>query len=362
MEFKDYYKILGVEDSADNKAIKTAYRKLARKYHPDVSEEHDAENRFKEVELEIADGRDEMGEARKDIEQIKTDAVVVKKATDKAMGEGLQEVKVDMIEGFDRIDKRHTASLENQKQLQQRIMNLQEIEDTRGSPAFELKKHLHARGRYFANIENGIGQKDEIPQVTGDLAEHMTKSAQDIAESFAKQADCDAMIEQLTRDPQKPDKMSFDEENFDKKIDTLRYQLMSGFLVDLAQEIHVYNTEPNDAQMTTRSRLLNKMRKTIETSLTKYEQVELVADSCLQSASLNSSKTRFRTICNSCNMPLARKRMVADGPSEVRGPSSELRTALRDQVMFFNFLGILYYITCSYRTYIFDLSFVTGLS
>lgn len=49
MEFKDYYKILGVDAEADNKAIKSAYRKLARKYHPDVSDHHDAENQFKEV-------------------------------------------------------------------------------------------------------------------------------------------------------------------------------------------------------------------------------------------------------------------------------------------------------------------------
>ncbi len=49
MEFKDYYKILGVAESADAKAIKTAYRKLARKYHPDVSDQTDAEDKFKEV-------------------------------------------------------------------------------------------------------------------------------------------------------------------------------------------------------------------------------------------------------------------------------------------------------------------------
>jgi curved DNA-binding protein len=49
MEFKDYYKILGVEPDADLKAIKTAYRKLARKYHPDVSDHKDAENKFKDV-------------------------------------------------------------------------------------------------------------------------------------------------------------------------------------------------------------------------------------------------------------------------------------------------------------------------
>lgn len=49
MEFKDYYKILEVDPSADSKTIKTAYRKLARKYHPDVSEHHESENKFKEV-------------------------------------------------------------------------------------------------------------------------------------------------------------------------------------------------------------------------------------------------------------------------------------------------------------------------
>ncbi len=49
MEFKDYYKILGVAEDADAKTVKTAYRRLARKYHPDVSNEHDAEKQFKEV-------------------------------------------------------------------------------------------------------------------------------------------------------------------------------------------------------------------------------------------------------------------------------------------------------------------------
>ncbi len=49
MEFKDYYKIMGVERDATQDQIKRAYRKLARKYHPDVSKESDAEERFKEV-------------------------------------------------------------------------------------------------------------------------------------------------------------------------------------------------------------------------------------------------------------------------------------------------------------------------
>ena len=49
MDFKDYYKVLGVPRDATQEDIQKAYRKLARKHHPDVSKEKGAETRFKEV-------------------------------------------------------------------------------------------------------------------------------------------------------------------------------------------------------------------------------------------------------------------------------------------------------------------------
>lgn len=49
MDFKDYYNIMGLERDASQDEIKRAYRKLARKYHPDVSKEADAETLFKEL-------------------------------------------------------------------------------------------------------------------------------------------------------------------------------------------------------------------------------------------------------------------------------------------------------------------------
>ncbi|HUL93188.1 MAG TPA: DnaJ C-terminal domain-containing protein [Burkholderiales bacterium] len=49
MKYKDYYAVMGLERDASPEQIKSAYRKLARKYHPDVSKEANAEERFKEI-------------------------------------------------------------------------------------------------------------------------------------------------------------------------------------------------------------------------------------------------------------------------------------------------------------------------
>lgn len=49
MSKRDYYEVLGIEKGASKEDIKKAYRKLARKYHPDVNKESDAEEKFKEV-------------------------------------------------------------------------------------------------------------------------------------------------------------------------------------------------------------------------------------------------------------------------------------------------------------------------
>jgi curved DNA-binding protein len=50
MKYKDYYAVMGLERTASPDDIKKTYRKLARKYHPDVSKEKNAEERFKEVQ------------------------------------------------------------------------------------------------------------------------------------------------------------------------------------------------------------------------------------------------------------------------------------------------------------------------
>ena len=49
MQYKDYYKVMGLSRTSTQNEVKRAYRKLARKYHPDVSKEKDAEAKFKEL-------------------------------------------------------------------------------------------------------------------------------------------------------------------------------------------------------------------------------------------------------------------------------------------------------------------------
>jgi len=49
MKFRDYYKVMGVDQTASADEIKKAYRVLARKFHPDVSKEQNAEDKFKEL-------------------------------------------------------------------------------------------------------------------------------------------------------------------------------------------------------------------------------------------------------------------------------------------------------------------------
>ena len=63
---RDYYDVLGVEKSASASDLKNAFRRLARKYHPDRSTEDDAEDRFKEIQEAYAVLSDDQKRAQYD--------------------------------------------------------------------------------------------------------------------------------------------------------------------------------------------------------------------------------------------------------------------------------------------------------
>lgn len=75
MTKKDYFEILGVSKDASEEEIKKAYKKLAKKYHPDVSQEKDAEKKFKEIQEAYSVLGDESKEkTTKNLDTILTDS------------------------------------------------------------------------------------------------------------------------------------------------------------------------------------------------------------------------------------------------------------------------------------------------
>ncbi|MDX2504159.1 MAG: DnaJ C-terminal domain-containing protein [Gammaproteobacteria bacterium] len=98
MEYKDYYQILDVAKDAPQDEIKRAYRKLARKYHPDVSSENDAEERFKEV-----------GEAYEVLKNVEKRAAYDQLGTNWKDGQSGFQPPPDWDDGFEFHDAGHTG-------------------------------------------------------------------------------------------------------------------------------------------------------------------------------------------------------------------------------------------------------------
>ena len=90
MDFKDYYATLGVPKTANAKDLKQAYRKLARKFHPDVNPSPDAEDRFKEINLAYATLSDSL--KRADYDQTLADSGVRRTMASTAVAQSLDAI------------------------------------------------------------------------------------------------------------------------------------------------------------------------------------------------------------------------------------------------------------------------------
>lgn len=160
MKLKDYYSILGVKQTDDLKTIKTAYRRLARKYHPDVSKEADAEARFKDLAEAWEVLRDD--EKRAEYDQIWAHR------NDPNFGQtpphGQHEGQTYSPEDFDDI----FSSIFGQSARQSRQPREQRGQDVEIEVAVFLEETLEARTRtisYKLPVYNFFGQvEQEIPK------------------------------------------------------------------------------------------------------------------------------------------------------------------------------------------------------
>lgn len=158
MEFKDYYAILGVKPSDDLKAIKTAYRRLARKYHPDVSTESNAEAQFKEVA--------EAYEVLKDDERRAEYDQLVQHRNDPNFGRQTQHGHANNAEDFsDIFSSMFGEHARSQHRRQSRAMRGQDIEMEVAVFLEETLAEQTRTIRYSLPIYNAFGMvEQEVPK------------------------------------------------------------------------------------------------------------------------------------------------------------------------------------------------------
>ncbi|KYQ97910.1 DNA-binding protein [Serratia plymuthica] len=158
MEFKDYYAILGVKPSDDLKAIKTAYRRLARKYHPDVSTESNAEAQFKEVA--------EAYEVLKDDERRAEYDQLVQHRNDPNFGRQTQHGHANNTEDFsDIFSSMFGEHARSQHRRQSRAMRGQDIEMEVAVFLEETLAEQTRTIRYSLPIYNAFGMvEQEVPK------------------------------------------------------------------------------------------------------------------------------------------------------------------------------------------------------
>ncbi|AEF47166.1 Curved DNA-binding protein [Serratia sp. AS12] len=158
MEFKDYYAILGVKPSDDLKAIKTAYRRLARKYHPDVSTESNAEAQFKEVA--------EAYEVLKDDERRAEYDQLVQHRNDPNYGRQTQHGNANNPEDFsDIFSSMFGERTRSQHRRQSRAMRGQDIEMEVAVFLEETLAEQTRTIRYSLPVYNAFGMvEQEIPK------------------------------------------------------------------------------------------------------------------------------------------------------------------------------------------------------
>merc|ERR1711871_171597 len=190
--------------------------------------------------------------------------------------------------------------------LASKVDENERIAEMHRQPEAEMRMWMEELVKLDIEFEQEV-VPEKVPMLNTVQAKLMARRAQDLAGYFAMQADFEVINQYVGAAD--AEELKFDEST----VDMLRHTMTEDFLVQLVGEVQAANARPTKVMLEARAKFKNKLRRAIESALTKHEQVEIAGNSRLLGRSLKPT-------CVACDRPLHTRRRVKDGPSQHTGP------------------------------------------
>ena len=265
----------------------------------------------------IAECQTQLTTHQSEIEASKAEEQVLEHKIEEAKRKAADELaaKEEFLQGAIDVHQQDIEEIKQEgTQRDKAIFNLgskvdenERIAEMHRSPESEMKLWVEELVKLCVEFENeAVPQK--APQLSADKAKIIARHSQELAGFFAQQADFSVIKTFICATD--VDEMNFEED----AIDEMRHVMTEDFLVGVVQDVQAANARPTKVMLEARAKFKNKLRKAVESALTKYEQVEIANNSRLMGVPLKPA-------CVACDRPLHTRRNVKGGErSQHTGP------------------------------------------